>query len=146
MKVSTNVRCVFFRRERREKHHNKERKRNREEVTPEDETDYRYNRHRGAPAFRHSIPPPHPEHERWPSGVNSRDRYPGPEHPSRQFSDYQRTPGYHRERDFIRPDKRLVIHIFKYDICFYCHFKCQYKIYITLFELPFSLKFFTCNF
>lgn len=112
---------VFFRRERREKHHNKDRKRIREEAPAEDETDYRYNRHRAAPPFRHAIPPPHPELERWPSGVNNRDRYPGPEHPSRQFSDYPRTPGYHnhREREYIRPDKRLVIFRFHYLHCLY---------------------------
>lgn len=141
MNDSSNVWFMFFRRERREKHHNKDRKRSREEVAAEDETDYRYNRHRGAPAFRHGIPPPHPEHERWPSGVNNRDRYPGPEHPNRQFSnEYPRTPGYHREREYIRPDKRLVIFIFKYYICFYCHFKRQYKIQVIFFELLFGLK------
>ncbi|XP_066248842.1 chromodomain-helicase-DNA-binding protein 1 isoform X1 [Euwallacea similis] len=103
-KPSKKHRSAMEKKERREKHHNKERKRNRDEVSTEEEGDYRYNRHRAAPGFRHTIPPLHPEHERWVGGSVPRDRFPA-EHP-RQFNDYPRGPSYHRERDYIRPDKR----------------------------------------
>lgn len=94
-------------RERREKHQDKERKRNRDEVSTEEEGEYRYNRHRNAPGFRHGGPPLHGEHERWLGGGMPRERFPG-DHSNRQFNDYLRGggAGYHRERDYIRTDKR----------------------------------------
>ncbi|XP_019753581.1 chromodomain-helicase-DNA-binding protein 1 isoform X2 [Dendroctonus ponderosae] len=92
--------------ERREKHPDKDRKRNREEISTEEEGEYRYNRHRTAPTFRHTAPPVHLEHERWSATGLPRERFPG-EHPKRPFSDYPRVPGYHRgERDYNRGDKR----------------------------------------
>lgn len=99
--------CVFSsRRERREKHQDKDRKRNREEISTEEEGEYRYNRHRTAPTFRHTAPPVHPEHERWSASGLPRERFPG-EHTKRPFNEYPRIPGYHRgERDYNRGDKR----------------------------------------
>ncbi|XP_050313166.1 chromodomain-helicase-DNA-binding protein 1 [Anthonomus grandis grandis] len=112
--VKKHNRDGIEKRERRDKHQDKERKRNRDEVSTEEEGDYRYNRHRGAPGFRHVDkndrdrwmgPGVHADNERWPSGV--RDRFQG-DHPKRSFNDYPRggAPGYHRDRDYNRPDKR----------------------------------------
>ncbi|KAJ8923662.1 hypothetical protein NQ315_010242 [Exocentrus adspersus] len=85
----------------------KERKRPREEVVPpEEETEFLFNRHRkpgsSQKVFRHEQPP-HVDHERW---INNppRERFPV-DHSKRPF-DYQRPPGYHREREYLRQDKR----------------------------------------
>ncbi|KAJ8926869.1 hypothetical protein NQ314_020720 [Rhamnusium bicolor] len=93
--------------ERRDKHpeKEKERKRPRDEISEEDNNEYRFNRHRkpggSQKVFRHDQPS-HVDHDRW-SNNQPRDRFPG-DH-KRPF-DYQRVPGYHREREYPRPDKR----------------------------------------
>ncbi|CAH1985372.1 unnamed protein product [Acanthoscelides obtectus] len=80
----------------------KERKRQRDE-TSEDDTDQKFSRHRkpggSQKPFRHEPPA---DHERWPPQSRDRERF--PEH-KRPF-DFQRGPGFHRERDYPRLDKR----------------------------------------
>ncbi|CAG9759544.1 unnamed protein product [Ceutorhynchus assimilis] len=96
--------------ERREREQqDKERKRNRDEVSTEEEGEYRYQKHRNAQGFRQTVPPSHLEPDRSWSGPSApRERF-SVDHPKRTFTDYSRGsvgPGYHRERDYIRPDKR----------------------------------------
>ncbi|XP_018566651.1 chromodomain-helicase-DNA-binding protein 1 isoform X2 [Anoplophora glabripennis] len=84
----------------------KERKRTRDETTPEEESDFRFNRHRkpggSQKLFRHDQHP-HIDHDRW-LGNQQRERFPV-DH-KRPF-DFQRPSNYHRERDYPRPpDKR----------------------------------------
>ncbi|KAJ8953271.1 hypothetical protein NQ318_015853 [Aromia moschata] len=95
--------------ERRDKYQekDKDRKRPRDEASTEEDNEYRFNRHRkpggSQKLFRHEQPP-HIDHDRW-NNTQPRDRFPG-EH-KRPF-DYQRLPGYHRERDYPRPDKSMI--------------------------------------
>ncbi|XP_060536902.1 chromodomain-helicase-DNA-binding protein 1 [Cylas formicarius] len=90
--------------ERRDKY-DKERKRMRDDVSTEEEGEYRYSRHRKAPkpqaGFRHG-PHMHAEHDRWMAGP-PRERF-ASDH--KRLYDYPRGPSYHRERDYPRPDKR----------------------------------------
>ncbi|XP_022915044.1 chromodomain-helicase-DNA-binding protein 1 [Onthophagus taurus] len=99
--------------EKKDRNGEKERqKKPREDGNAEDDHNWRYNqtnRQSRKPTlpprdFRHDQLPP--DHDRWGGGVGqSRDRFP-PDHKRDRFSDYQRGPGYHRERDHNRPDKR----------------------------------------
>lgn len=102
---------MCYRKERRDKHSEKERKKNRLEEMEDDE--YRYSRHRKPggsqkPTFRHDQPiPSHSDHDRWLSSMQ-RSEY------KRSF-EYARPP-YHREREYPRPDKR---HAVKFNLTFF---------------------------
>ncbi|KAL1493434.1 hypothetical protein ABEB36_011490 [Hypothenemus hampei] len=104
-KSSKKRRDSSEKRERREKRQDKEKKRAREEASPE-EGEYRYRNHRSVQGFRHGGPSLHVDHERWSSANLPRDRFSG-EHPSKRQFDYARgVPGHHRDRDYVRSDKR----------------------------------------
>lgn len=103
-----NTFFIVCRKERKQKYpeKEKERKRTRDEATTEEESDFRFNRHRkpgsSQKVFRHDQHP-HVDHERW-AGNQQRERFPV-DH-KRPF-DFQRPPNYDRERDYQRPpDKR----------------------------------------
>ncbi|KAF7287502.1 hypothetical protein GWI33_001462 [Rhynchophorus ferrugineus] len=94
--------------ERREKHQDKERKRIRDDLSAEEEGEYRYNRHRkqSAPPFRHGNTSTHGESERWSAGSPGmpRERFSG-DH-KRGYDFPRGAPTYHREREYPRADKR----------------------------------------
>lgn len=92
----------FINRKERRGKQDKERKRARDDS--EDEGEYRStHRHRkpggSQKSFRHEQGA-HAEHERW-AGPREHERF--PEH---RMYDFQRPPGFHRERDYPRGDKR----------------------------------------